>query len=383
MGPRIEAGNVVTQQDMVGRTDRSARFFSIPGRLSGSRITEKDKSEFCLQLSVMLQARVSLHKSLEVLAVQSPNRRLKSCIERLGKEIQKGNSLKHALALQTEVFDDLFVVTAEVGQESGRLAEVLTHLAHHMEKVSLLRRKVIQALTYPALVIGVAVFVVSFLLVFIVPMFGEMFKNFQIELPASTKFILGLSGTISAYGLYFLGIILVVLLLIRKSLGRKELRQQMERRFMKVPFIGDVLIKNHVARFCRTLGTLLEAQVSLIDALSVTQKIISNTDLREEIRGIIKHVKLGKAVADPLLKSKIFPPMVVQMIAVGEETSELDAMLLKVSDYYEKELDHKVETLSSVIEPVLILVLGMIVAAILVSMYLPMFDLVNVVGMGK
>src|SRR5262249_437796 len=149
-----------------------------------------------------------------------------------------------------------------------------------------------------------------------------------------------------------------------------------------VPVIGDILLKNHVARFCRTLGTMLQAQVSLVDALEITQRIMSNPEMQNDIREILKQVKHGKSITEPVVESKLFPPMVSQMIAVGEETSELDAMLLRVADYYEKEIDSKVETLSSVIEPVLILLLGLIVAAILVSMYLPMFDLVNVVGGG-
>jgi len=383
MHSSVEIARVIGPKNLSKPKDQLTLFSFLSDKIHSRRITEKEKSEFCLQLSVMLQAKVSIHKSLQSLARQSTNKRMKECITALGKEIQKGNSLSKALALQPKIFDNLFNITAEVGQETGRLAEVLTHLAGHLEKISSLRRKVTQALTYPVLVISVAVCVVSFLLVFIVPMFGEMFKNFQLELPISTQIILNLSNILSSYGLYFIGLLLLFLYLFKNTLQNKKTRQVIEKYSMKLPYIGDVLIKNHVARFCRTLGTMLQAQVSLLDALEITQKIISNEDLREEIRRIIKQVKLGKAVADPVVESVIFPPMVAQMIAVGEETSELDAMLLKVADYYERELDHKVETLASIIEPVLILILGLIVAAILVSMYLPMFDLVNMVGTGK
>jgi type IV pilus assembly protein PilC len=151
---------------------------------------------------------------------------------------------------------------------------------------------------------------------------------------------------------------------------------------MRAPIVGDILLKNQVARFCRTLGTLLQSRVSLVDALMVTQRINTARTIREEIGLLIKYVKQGRTMAEPLVESSIFPPMVAQMIAVGEETSELDAMLLKVADYYEKELDDKVETLSTVIEPIIIILLGMLVAIILISMYLPMFDLINVVGGG-
>ncbi|MBI1806231.1 MAG: type II secretion system F family protein [Ignavibacteria bacterium] len=376
----IDLKNVVEPRSRERVTERTRGGRSLVERIRPRRITEREKAEFCMQLAVMLQARISLHRALQVLARQATNPRMKEVIDTLGKEIQKGNSLSKGLALQPEIFDNLFIVTAEVGQESGRLAEVLSHLAHHLEKITSLRRKVVQALTYPSLVIAVAVFVVSFLLMFIVPMFGEMFKNFRMELPTSTKIILSLSTVCTEYGLYMIGILGLLLYSFRNTIKNPKVREKGEKVLFKLPFIGDVLLKNHVARFCRTLGTMLQSQVSLLDALEVTRRIISNAELREEIRHIMKHVKLGNAIADPVIESKLFPPMVSQMIAVGEETSELDAMLLKVADYYEKELDHKVETLSSVIEPVLILILGLIVAAILVSMYLPMFDLVNIVG---
>jgi len=346
------------------------------------RVTEKEKSEFSTQLAVMLQAGVSLHRSLEVLAQQTKSERLKEVIANLSNEIRKGNSFARALAVQQDVFDSLFVVTVEVGQESGRLPEVLAQLATHLEKMNALKRKFRQALTYPALVLSVSICAVSFLLVFIVPAFAEMFKSFQIELPLSTKIVLSLSEYVVGYGPYFLLLMIIGIVFLRRAILSPTTRQKAEQWILHIPIAGDVVLKNYVARFCRTLGTLLHAQVSLVDALGVTQRIFTNDNVREEIDSLLKHVKQGRTVAEPLVESKLFPPMVAQMIAVGEETSELDTMLLKVADYYEKELDAKVETLSSVIEPVIILLLGILVSLILISMYLPMFDLVSVVGGG-
>jgi len=357
-------------------------FSSIQSIRGGKRVTEKEKSEFSTQLAVMLQAGVSLHRSLEVLAKQTKSERLKEVIIKLSNEIRKGNSFARALAKQQDVFDSLFIVTVEVGQESGRLPEVLAQLANHLEKMNALKRKFRQALTYPALVLSVSILAVSFLLVFIVPAFAEMFKSFQIELPFSTQIVLSLSDYVIKYGPYILLLIVLGIILLRKAIISPKIRQKAEQWILKVPIAGDVVLKNYVARFCRTLGTLLHAQVSLVDALEVTQRIFTNNNVREEISYLLKHVKQGRAVAEPLVESKLFPPMVAQMIAVGEETSELDTMLLKVADYYEKELDAKVETLSSVIEPVIILLLGILVSLILISMYLPMFDLVSVVGVG-
>lgn len=357
--------------------------FSTIQRIRGrKRVTEKEKSEFSTQLAVMLQAGVSLHRSLEVLARQTKSERLKEVIANLSNEIRKGNSFARALAVQQDVFDSLFVVTVEVGQESGRLPEVLAQLATHLEKMNALKRKFRQALTYPALVLSVSIGAVSFLLVFIVPAFAEMFKSFQIELPFSTKIVLSLSDYVIGYGPYIILLMILGIVFLRRAILSPKTRQKAEQWILKIPIAGDVVLKNYVARFCRTLGTLLHAQVSLVDALGVTQRIFTNDNVREEIDSLLKHVKQGRTVAEPLVESKLFPPMVAQMIAVGEETSELDTMLLKVADYYEKELDAKVETLSSVIEPVIILLLGILVSLILISMYLPMFDLVSVVGGG-
>jgi len=301
-------------------------------------------------------------------------------IERLGIEIQRGNSFAKALALQPKVFDDLLVTSASVGQESGRLPEVLAHLAHHLEKINALKRKFIQALSYPALVISVATLAVTFLLAFIVPTFAEMFKNFRVELPYSTRFVLSLGDGLTTYGSYMLVVLAVVITLSWRAMHSAAGLQRIESCALRLPLVGDIILKNYVARFCRTLGTLLQAQVSLVEALEVAQRIISNAEMRREIQLILRQVKQGRAVADPVVESKLFPPMVSQMIAVGEETSELDAMLLKVADHFEKEIDSRVETLSSVMEPILILFLGVLVAGVLISMYLPIFDLVNVVG---
>ena len=354
----------------------------ILARLLRPGINDRDRAEFCVQLAVMLESRVALHRALQVLARQSRNQKMRTVIEELRKDIQRGISFDRALAGQPDVFDNLFVVTAEVGQESGRLGEVLTHLATHLEKMNALARRVRQALTYPALVLTVACFTVVFLLLFIVPSFAGMFKSFQVELPGSTQAILAVSAALNSYGLYGVLGVVVLVHFLRTMLRTPSVRRKAEAYLFKMPLAGDVLLKTHVARFCRTLGTLLQADVSLVDALAVSQRIASNADVREEIGRIIKYVRQGAAIAEQLMDSTLFPPMVVQMIAVGEETSELDSMLLRVADYYEKELDSKVETLSSVLEPVIILFLGLLVAVILVSMYMPMFDLVNLLRIG-
>ena len=347
-----------------------------------SRIDEKTVAEFCTQLSVLLQSGVSLLRSLQVLRDQTTNEAMKDMVGSLVKEIQKGNSFSKALSLHPKIFDRLFVVTAEIGQESGQLPKVLAQLAEYLEKVVALKRKFKQAMTYPVFVIAVAAGAIGFMLMFIVPAFAEMFRSMQIELPALTKIVLSLSEGLERYGLIALLAIIGLVMGFKSTLQKEKFREKLEEKLLSVPLIGDILMKNYVARFCRTLGTLLQADVSLIEALGVTMRIFQSEQLQQEIQGIINGVKQGRTVAEPLVTSKFFPPMVSQMIAVGEETSELDAMLLKVAAYYEKDIDVKVETLSSVIEPVIILFLGVVVAGILISMYMPMFEVMSSVGMG-
>jgi len=382
MAETLDLKQYVTSLSVEKVVQKRVEHVSLLERIFAHKITDRDRAEFCLQLSVMLQARISIQLSLSALAKQTQNRRMRAVIVALTREIREGNSFAKALSKQPAVFDNLFVVTAEVGQESGRLAEVLDHLAHHLEKINALKKKFLQALTYPFVVISVAFCAVTFMLVFIVPTFAEMFRNFQMELPTSTKVVLRISDLFIDYGKYALVVAVGTIYISWRSRKSEVVKRQFDMYALKVPLIGNLLLSNHVARFCRTLGTMLKAQVSLLDAIEITHRITANAEMKNEIRSMMLNVKKGNSIAQPLVESRYFPPIVAQMIAVGEETSELDSMLLKVADYYEKELDGKVESLSSIIEPVLILFLGMIVASILISMYMPMFDLVNVVGGG-
>lgn len=333
-----------------------------------------------MQLAVLLRSRVALHTSLRVLARQAPRERQRKIVEGLMKDIEKGSTLAGALRAQSETFDEVLATTAEIGEETGRLEKVLEHHADYLSRLANLRRKFMQALAYPVLVLSVAAGAVSFLLLFIVPAFAEMFRSFQMELPLSTKIVLSTSDLFAAVAPYVLILLpLAVLLLTRLSHSRGTF-ESLIAFGLKIPFFKTLLIKNFVARFCRSLGTLIEAQVPLVEALHVTQRMFPHQIIGSDIKKILQAVKQGRPVADPLIDSKVFPPLVVQMIAVGEETSELDAMLIRVADFYERELESIVDSLSTVIEPIIIVFLGLLVAAILISMYLPLFDLVNIVG---
>ncbi len=344
------------------------------------RVSLQDKAKLCLELSVMLQAGVTLNRSLQVLHAQADNRSMKAILHSLLRDVQKGISFSSTLGKHPRVFDALFVTSAEIGQESGRLPQVMSNLAVYLEKLSVLKKKFLQALAYPGMVLSVAIGVVSFLLLVIVPTFAEMFANMKMELPATTRIIFGLSAWLNQNGVFLVITIISITVVLRRLFISKGFRSSIESFIYAAPFIGSLIQKNLVARFCRTLGTLLQAQVSLVRALEVTQRIMTGQEIQNEVGRIISFVKQGKAIAEPILSSKFFPPMVSQMISVGEETSELDAMLFKVAEYYEKEVDATVDSLANVLEPILILVIGTIVASIVIAMYMPMFDMMNVVG---
>jgi type IV pilus assembly protein PilC len=367
-----------------GQTEKHSREKNVPlSRLKFSRgVTSQDRTTFLSQLSLMLRARVSLVRSLEILVDQTRSAKMKDVVAEVLKEVKKGSSFSSSLSHHPEVFDPLVVVTAEVGQESGRLPDVLSSLAEHMEKMNALKKKVTQALAYPVLVLSVALLVVLFLLLYIVPTFADMFRSSQVEIPYATQLVINASEFLTDYWSYLLFAILLFGFLSRWVFKAQVNRGFVERHGIRVPWIGSIMITNYTARFCRTLGTLLQSQVPLIDALNVTKRIFVNESLQKEIERLIKFVKQGQTVAEPLSTSKLFSPMVAQMIAVGEETSELETMLLKVAEFYEQEIADKMETLTTVIEPILIIFLGIIVGTVLITMYMPMFEMANAVGGG-
>jgi type IV pilus assembly protein PilC len=251
-----------------------------------------------------------------------------------------------------------------------------------MEKMSALKKKVTQALAYPVLVLSVALLVVLFLLLYIVPTFADMFRTAQVEIPYATGLVIGASEFLTNYWVYILFVLVLGFLLARWAFKIQVDRGVIERYGIRIPWIGGIMVTNYTARFCRTLGTLLQSQVPLIDALNITMRIFTSESMKTEIERLIKHVRQGRTVAEPLYTSKLFSPMVAQMIAVGEETSELETMLLRVASFYEQEIADKMDTLTTIIEPILIVFLGIIVGTVLITMYLPMFEMANAVGGG-
>lgn len=352
----------------------------LPTLQAWSRVPAKALVEFTRGFAVMLRARLSLVQSLETASTQCKNPALRRILGAVLKDVERGSSLSESLARHERVFSRLYVHLARVGEMAGMLDQVLLRLAIHLEKTAALKRKVRFAMFYPGLILTVAAGAVIFFLTTIAPTFAEMYADFDQELPGPTQVVLRLSRALTTY------FPLILVIVASATLGGAVLLRKPQGRLvwdhfkLRAPLVGALMRKSLTARFCRTLGTLLESGVSLVDALAILSKAAGNHYAEEALARVLKHVRRGSSLFEPLRRAELFPSMVVQLIAVGEETAELDGMLLHAADHYEEEVDTLLDGLTSVIEPILIIVIGMILGGILVSLYLPMFELINTVG---
>lgn len=328
----------------------------------------------------MLRARLSLIQSLETAAAQCKNATLKHVLDIVRRDVQRGMSLSDSLALHERVFNRLYVHLVQVGEMAGILDEILLRLAIHLEKATALKRKIRFALFYPGLILTVAIGATLFFLTAIVPTFAEMYADFNQELPGPTQVVLRLSQVLTDYFLVVVlgtgGAAAGIVMLLRTPRGQLA----WDRLKLRGPLLGSLIQRSLTARFCRTLGTLLTSGVALVDALSILAKASGNQYAEQALTDVLSRVSRGSSLYQPLKQAGLFPDMVVQLIAVGEQTAELDGMLLHAAEHYEEELDVFIDGLTSIIEPVLIIVIGLMLGGILVALYLPMFELINTVG---
>lgn len=327
----------------------------------------------------MVGARLPLVDALDTAAAQASHQRLKETLAGVARRVRQGSGLADSLARHPDVFGLLYIRLVRVGEVAGVLDEVLLRLADYLEKAHALRRQFRLALVYPAVVLSVAVGAVAFLLTVIVPTFADLFADFDAELPLPTRIVISLSDGLRAY--FPLVVLGGIGLLVG---GRIALRTEWGGRVwdalrLRLPVLGPLYLKGVIARFCRTLSTMLHSGVPLVDALEVAAGTADNRIVDDAVRAMRHRVVRGSSLAAPLQRETLFPPMVVQMIAVGEETARLDDMLAHVAEHYEREVDAAVQALTSIIEPLLILLLGLVIGTILVAIYLPMFDLVTVI----
>ncbi len=348
------------------------------GRKRG--VSVKDLSVFTRQFATMVNAGLPLVQCLDVLARQQTKPHMKQVVSQVMLDVEGGATLAEGLGRAPQVFSDLYVNMIAAGEAGGILDTILQRLAVFMEKADALQRKIKGALTYPAIVLFVATGACTFMLIGVIPVFAKMFSDFGGELPAPTRIVMGMS-TFLTHNWYFLVAAGVGLVFLYKRVRANKRGEYLtDKLFLRVPIIGNVLRKGAVSRFTRTLGTLIGSGVPILQGLEITAKTAGNRVLQEAIENVSKSISEGNTIAEPLKASGVFPPMVVQMIGIGEQTGALDEMLSKVADFYDDEVDAAVEALTAAIEPIMIVVMGTMVGGMLVAMYLPMFKMANVVG---
>ncbi len=332
------------------------------------------------QLATLIDAGLPLLRSLNVLISQQKPSKLRDILREISGDIQQGSTFAEALSKHPKGFDRLYVNMVRAGEVGGMLEVVLNRLAVFMERRQALKRKVRGALIYPIAVIVIASGIVGFLLTYVVPVFAEVFKDFGGNLPAPTQFLMS-AGDFMRYRWWLLLVCINGTIITFKVMFKfKVVKSASDRVVLKIPLIGDLVIKVAVARFARTLGTLITSGVPILQALKITKETIGNEVIQNAVQKVHDSIKEGDTIAAPLDESKVFPAMVVNMIDVGEETGSLDAMLMKVADIYDAEVEAAVEAMLALLEPAIIIVLGGIIGFIVVSLYLPIFTLGDVVS---
>jgi len=343
----------------------------------GTGVKKIDISRFTRQFATMIGAGLPMVQCLEILSSQSESKELRSIINQIKESVQSGSTLSDAMAKHPKIFDQLYTNMVEAGEMGGALDTILVRLAVYREKADSLVRKVKGAMVYPAVVMIVATGVTVGMLTFIVPVFAKMFGGLGAELPTPTAVILDISNFLQNNFLTILFALAAIstafVLWVRTESGRALF----DAFLLKVPVLGNLVRKSSVARFTRTLGTLLSSGVSIIDAMNVTAKTAGNMVVSTAIKKAVVAIAEGDTITGPLKESGVFPPMVTQMISVGEKTGGLDDMLSKIADFYDEEVDAAVSAMTSLIEPVIIVLMGAVIGGILVAMYLPMFDIIG------
>ena len=346
----------------------------------GGRVTDKDLVIFTRQFSTMIGAGLPLVQALEILSTQTENKFFAKTVGEIKNEVEGGSTFADALKKHPKIFSDLYTNMVAAGEAGGILDTILIRLAAYIEKAQNLKRKVKGAMVYPSVVITVAIMVIVIIMVFVVPTFGTMFATLGGTLPMPTQIIISASDFLAGTGgLICLGSIIAFVIFIMQFKKTERGRKIIDRFILKMPVVGILFKKVAVAKFTRTLGTLISSGVPILDGLNITAKTAGNKVVEESVLKVRQGVSEGKTIAEPLSEAKVFPPMVTQMIAVGESTGALDNMLEKIADFYDDEVDIAVSNLTSMIEPILMVFLGGTIGFIVVAMYLPIFKLITLV----
>ncbi len=335
---------------------------------------------FTRQFATMVNAGLPLVQCLDILSKQSEGARFRTIIASVQHDVESGSTLAESLERHPETFDSLFCNMVDAGEAGGILDDILQRLASYLEKAEALRRKVKSAMTYPGVVLAVAVLCTVFMLLFIIPVFARIFTDFGGKLPLPTQIVLDMSNFLKGYWWTLILGIVGIVTAFKRYYRTTSGRMQVDRMLLRLPAVGDVLRKSSIARFTRTLGTMISSGVPILTALDITARTAGNKVIEQAIIATKGSIGEGETIAAPLRESGVFPPMVVQMINVGEETGALDNMLDKIATFYDDEVNVAVDTMTSIIEPIMIVVMGLLVGGMVIAMYLPMFKLINVVA---
>ena len=377
--PSRDALDAMLRQEQItpNKIVEKGREMAIPKPKLAGKVSTKELAIFTRQFSVMIDAGLPLVQCLEILATQQDNKAFQTALTGIRASIEGGSTLANALRQYPKVFDDLYANMVEAGETGGILDTILQRLSAYIEKNVKMVRAVKSALVYPVSVVSIAVAVVAGLLWKVVPIFATLFAGLGVELPLPTQIVVGMSDAVVSFGW------IVILMGIAIFFGLKQYYQTPKGRLvidaiqLKLPLLGNLLRKIAVARFTRTLGTLITSGVPLMEALAITARTAGNAVIEQAIVKVRSAVEQGRTIVDPLRETGVFPSMVAQMIGVGEQTGALDAMLSKIADFYEDEVDAAVGDLMTAMEPLIILVLGVAVGGIVISLYMPLFSLIG------
>ncbi len=345
------------------------------------RISIKDLVVFTRQFATMIDAGLPLVQCLEILSDQQPNKTFKQIIREVKSDVEQGSTFAEALAKHPNPFDALYTNLVSAGEVGGILDTILNRLAVYLEKADALRRKVKGAMVYPVTVLVVAIGVLVLLLVKVIPTFEKMFADFGGALPGPTQMVVSLSHFMQEWiGVFLLGLGIAIVAFFQARKRSKNFRRQTDALALKLPIFGPLLRKVAVARFTRTLGTMIASGVPILDGLDIVARTAGNLVIEEALYDVKASISEGKTIAEPLGESNVFPGMVTQMIAVGEETGAMEVMLSKIADFYDDEVDVAVEALTSLLEPLMMVFLGGSVGSLLIAMYLPIFKIAETIN---
>jgi len=343
------------------------------------KIGMRDIVIFTRQFSTMINSGLPLVQALDILAKQTENKALAEVTRAVVFDVESGNTVADALGKHPRAFNDLYVNMVAAGEAGGILDTILMRLATFMEKNDALIRKVKGAMIYPGVIMGVAGTAICVLLVFVIPTFESMFASVGLTLPLPTRIVIAMSNFLIGYWWAVIAGAVAGVVTLKKYYATSNGRLAIDKLLLRVPVLGDVIKKSAVSRFTRTLGTLISSGVSILDGLEITAKTAGNRVIQDAIMASRASIAGGDTIAAPLQKSQVFPPMVISMISVGEQTGGLDEMLSKIADFYDEEVDAAVSGLLSLLEPMMIVFLGVVVGGMVVAMYLPIFDMINAV----